>query len=196
MGNHKKVKMSKNDNNKLITFMGAPGCGKSTLATDVHTELKKLGKNSIFITEVATDFIAEFGIPNEPIDQLVIFYKQLSDERMFIGSKDYIVCDSSGMLNYFYFRRLFKMPLRDKDIAIINHMQKEILKSLNQWSHIFYLPVMLDNTNDGIRFQDKEEIKQLDRMIKSWLELENIPHIDLSNIKLKDRTDYILDIIK
>jgi hypothetical protein len=180
---------------KLITFLAAPASGKSTLASSVHTELKKINKNSIFIPEVATDFIAEFGIPNEPIDQLVIFYKQLSDERMFIGSKDYIVCDSSGMLNYFYFRRLFKTPLRNKDIAIINHMQKEILKSLNQWSYIFYLPVMLDNTDDGIRYQNKEEIMLIDRMIKSWLELENIPHIDLSNIKLKDRTDYILDII-
>ena len=181
---------------KLITFLAAPASGKSTLATSVHTELKKLGKNSIFIPEVATDFIAEYGVPNEPIDQLVIFYKQLNKEGMFISSKDYIICDSSGMLNYFYFRRLFKMPLRDKDIAIINHMQKEILKSLNQWSFIFYLPVMLDNTNDGIRYQDKEEIMQIDRMIKSWLELENIPHIDLSHVKLKDRTDYILDLIK
>lgn len=181
---------------KLVTLIGAPSCGKSTLATSVHTELKKMGKNSIFIPEVATDFIAEYGIPNEPIDQLVIFYKQLNKEKMFVGTKDYIICDSSGMLNYFYFRRLFKTPLRNKDIAIINHMQKEILKSINQWSYIFYLPVMLDNTDDGIRYQDKEEIMLIDRMIKSWLELENIPHIDLSHVKLKDRTDYILDIIK
>ena len=180
---------------KLITFLAAPASGKSTLATSVHTELKKMGKNSIFIPEVATDYIAEYGLPNEPIDQLVIFYKQLNDERMFIGSKDFIICDSSGMLNYFYFRRLFKMPLRNKDIAIINHMQKEILKSLNQWTHIFYLPVMLDNTNDGIRFQDKEEIIMIDKMIKSWLELENIPHTDLSNVKLKDRTDFILNML-
>lgn len=176
--------------------MGAPSCGKSTLASSVHTELKKLGKNSIFIPEVATDFIAEFGIPNEPIDQLVIFYKQLSDERMFIGSKDYIICDSSGMLNYFYFRRLFKMPIGNKDIAIINHMQKEILKSLNQWSHVFYLPVIPNDVEDGIRYQNKEEIILIDRMIKSWLELENIPYIDLTNIDRKDRTDFILEIIK
>lgn len=176
--------------------MGAPSCGKSTLATSVHTELKKLNKNSIFIPEVATDFIAEYGVPNEPIDQLVIFYKQLNKEKMFVDSKDYIICDSSGMLNYFYFRRLFKTPLRNKDIAIINHMQKEILKSINQWSYIFYLPVMLDNTDDGIRYQNKEEILQIDKMIKSWLDLENIPHIDLSNIKLEKRTDFILNLIK
>jgi predicted kinase len=33
---------------KLITFIGAPASGKSTLASDVHTELKKIGKNSIY----------------------------------------------------------------------------------------------------------------------------------------------------
>ena len=62
---------------KLITIMGAPGSRKTTIASSVHTELKKTGNNSIFVSEVATDFIAEYGIPNEPIDQLVIFYKHL-----------------------------------------------------------------------------------------------------------------------
>ncbi len=62
---------------RLITFMGAPSSGKSTLASQVHTELKKLGKNSVFVGEAATDFIAECGKPHTPSDQLVIFYKQL-----------------------------------------------------------------------------------------------------------------------
>lgn len=177
-------------------FLAAPCSGKSTLATSVHTELKKLGENSIFIPEVATDFVAEYGIPSEPIDQMVIFYKQLNKEKMFIGTKDYIICDSSSMLNYFYFRRLFKSPLSNKDVAIINHLQKEILKSINQWAYIFYLPVMFNGINDGIRFQDKDEIIKIDKMIKSYLELENIPYIDLSDVKLNDRCKYIIDIVK
>ena len=178
---------------KLISLIGAPASGKSTLATSVQTELKKLGKNSIFISEVATDYIAEYGIPNTPQDQLVIFYKQLNREKMFIGSKDYIICDSSGILNYFYFRGLFGNKLSNKDIAIINHLQKEILKTINQWDHIFYLPPMIDNVEDGIRYQDKKQILSLDRKIKSYLELENINHFDLSEIKLQDRTEYILE---
>ena len=179
---------------KLIQMIGAPASGKSTLATSVHTELKIAGKNSIFIPEVATDYIAEYGIPNEPIDQMVVFYKQLNKERMFIGSKDYIVCDSSSMLNYFYFRKLFKTELKPKDIATINHLQKEILKSLNQWSYIFYLPpLLLDSPKDGIRYHNIDQIKQLDRLIKSYLELENIPHIDLSAISIDRRTDFILN---
>jgi len=89
---------------KLIMIMGPPASGKSTLAAEVHTELKKMGKNSIFVSEVATDFIAEYGIPDSPVEQMVIFYKQLNKEKMFLDSKEYIICDSSSILNYFYFQ--------------------------------------------------------------------------------------------
>lgn len=182
---------------KLISIIGAPSSGKSTLASDLHTELKKLGRNSIYIPEVATDYIAEYGIPNNPIDQLVIFYKQLNKERMFLDSKEYIICDSSSLLNYFYFRGLFDKKISNKDIAVINHLQKEILKSINQWSHIFYIPpTILDDVSDGIRYHDKSQISKIDRWIKSYLELENIEHEDLSDIKQIDRTKFIMDKIK
>lgn len=183
------------EKSKLITIMGAPCSGKSTLASEVHTQLKKLGKNSIYITEAATDYIAEWGIPNSPTDQLVIFYKQLNRERMYVDSKEFIVCDSSGILNYFYFRGLFDEKLSNKDIATINHLQKEILKTINQWDFIFYIPPILENTEDGIRYHNLKEIQKIDRWIKSYLELENIPHIDLSNVDINKRLDYILNII-
>ena len=115
---------------------------------------------------------------------------------MFIGSKEYIICDSSGILNYFYFRKLFNTPLSNKDIAVINHLQKEILKTLNQWSYIFYVPARLDNLDDGIRYHNNpDEIKKIDRWIKSYLEMENIPHIDLSDIPIENRTEYIVKYI-
>jgi nicotinamide riboside kinase len=175
--------------------MGGPGSGKSTLASGVHTKLKIEGYNSIFIGEEATDFIAQYGIPNTPIDQVTIFYKQTNRERMFIGSKEFIVCDSSGILNYFYFRKLFQNPLTNKDIAVINHLQKEILKTLSQWDYIFYVPILEMNSDDGIRYQNREEIRQIDRWIKNYLEIENIPHIDLSNVDIKERQDFVVKMI-
>jgi thymidylate kinase len=178
---------------KLITIIGAPGSGKSTLATSVHSELKKSGMNSIFIQESATEYIAEYGIPNQPIDQLTIFYKQLNKEKMFMGSKEFIICDSSGILNYFYFRGLFNQKLENKDIAAINHLQKEILKTLSQWTHIFYVPPMMDiDTNDGVRYHDVDDIKRLDRWIKTYLEVENIPFTDLSTIGVSERTEVVI----
>jgi len=177
---------------KLITFIGAPASGKSTLASEVHTLFKTGGYNSILIGEEATDFIAQYGIPNTPIDQITIFYKQSNRENMFIGTKDYVVCDSSGILNYFYFRRLFKNPLTDKDIATINHLQKEILKSLSKWDYIFYVPPIPTDPNDGVRYHNEEDIRNLDMWIKSYLEIENIPYIDLSKIDYKKRQDFVV----
>jgi nicotinamide riboside kinase len=179
---------------KLISIMGPPCSGKSTLATEVHTELKKRNLNSILVSEVATEFISEYGIPNSPIDQMTIFYKQLNKEKMFIDTKDYIICDSSSILNYFYFRGLFPSKISNKNIAIINNIQKEILKSINQWDYIFYVqPMEILDVKDGIRFHEKEEISKIDRWIKSYLEIENIDHIDLSNIPLEKRSNKILE---
>lgn len=183
-----------NSRGKLIMIMGAPASGKSTLASELHTELKKMNKNSIFISEVATDFIAEWGIPNSPIDQMVIFYKQLNKEIMFLESKDYVICDSSSILNYFYFRQLFSQKLSKKDIVSINHLQKEILKHINNIDEIFYVPPMNNNDiNDGIRYHNNEEISKIDRWIKSYLELENIKHIDLSEVGINNRIKLIIN---
>jgi len=182
---------------KLIMVMGPPASGKSTLATEVHTNLKKMGLNSIFVSEAATDYIAEYGTPNTPNDQMIIFYKQLNREKMFLESKDYIICDSSSILNYFYFRSLYPYQLSNKDIASINHMQKEILKHINLVDHIFYVPSLDTNTDDGIRFHNSGEIKKLERWIKSYLEIENISHTDLSGVDINNRVDYIIkDITK
>jgi predicted ATPase len=179
---------------KLIQIFGSPASGKSTMASELHTELKKNGKNSVLVSEVCTDFIAEYGLPDEPIDQMVIFYKQLNKEKMFLDSKDYIICDSSSILNYFYFRKLFPEKLSNKDIATINHLQKEILKHINEIDHVFYVPPIKNiDTNDGIRYQHKEEIIKIDRWIKSYLELENIPHIDLSDVPIDKRSDFIIN---
>lgn len=180
---------------KLIGFLGAPCSGKSTLASELHTSLKISNKNSIFISEAATDYIAEFGIPTAPIDQMTIFYKQRQMENMYINTKEYIICDSSSILNYFYFRKSFNGNLTLNNIAAINNIQKEILTSLNSWSFLFYVPPIQTDENDGIRFHDTSDIKQIDKNIKSYLDIENIKYIDLGDIPLDKRVETILKYI-
>lgn len=183
---------------KLIQIMGSPASGKSTLANGIQTELKSSGYNSILVSEAATDYIAENGVPESAIDQMVIFHEQLNREKRFIGNKDIIICDSSSILNYFYFRRTFNNKLSSKDIAAINYIQKEILKQINIIDLVLYVPQIPMDTNidDGIRFHDKEEINKLDSMIKNYLILENINFYDMSNIHIDKRKEKSIEIIK
>ncbi len=74
-------------------------------------------------------------------------------------------------------------------------MQKEILKHINLVDYIFYVPSMNTDTEDGIRFHNTNEIKKLERWIKSYLEIENINHTDLSKIDINDRVDFIIKTI-
>ena len=157
--------MENKTDSKLVCIIGAPSSGKSTLATSVHHSLKVQGKNSIFVGEAATDYIAEWGIPNTPLDQIVIFYQQLG---------------------------------REKDIAVINHVQKEILKTLDQWHRIYYVPPVENfSIKDGIRFHNQEEIGNLDSIIRSYLMMEKIEFVDLSDIDIEDRSSFIIkDLLK
>jgi nicotinamide riboside kinase len=182
------------ESSKLVSICGSPLSGKSTLASSVHHKLKIAKKNSVFVGEAATDYIAESGIPDTPTDQIVIFYKQLGRERMYLDSKEWIICDSSSLLNYFYFRNLFTSRLSLKDISAINHIQKEILKSLNQWYKIYYVPPFFEgDVNDGIRYHNKDQIMRLDGIIKNYLELEKIPYVDLSEIGISERDEYVVN---
>ena len=181
---------------KLIGFLGAPCSGKSTLASELHTRLKTSHKNSIFLSEAATDYIAEFGIPSSPIDQMTIYYQQRKMENMYFGSKEYIVCDSSSILNYFYFRKSFTKPLTKNNIASINNIQKEILLSINDWAYLFYVPpITSKNVEDGIRFHNVDEIKKIDNNILSYLDIENIDYTNLSDISVDKRVEHILNML-
>ena len=94
---------------------------------------------------------------------------------------------------------MFNSKLSLKDIATINHIQKEILKSINQWHKIYYVPPFLDDEDpvDGIRFHDKEDIIKIDVMIRNYLDLENIEYTDLTNIPIDERDQWVInDLLK
>ncbi len=116
---------------------------------------------------------------------------------MFLDSKDFIICDSSTILNYFYFRTLFPINLSKRDIVTINHLQKEVLKTIGYWDNIFYIPPIIENVNvnDGIRFHDASQITKIDRWIKSYLELENIYHVDLSKVDMSNRVNEVVKLL-
>lgn len=180
---------------KAISIVGAPGAGKSTLASQINSVLKTQGKNSIFIEEYVVEYIAEYGIPTSMESQQIIFQEQYRKERTFAESKDYVVCDSASWMSYIYGRQYYDLPLSRQAIASLSHMHKKALESLEYWNIIFYVPMLDDYSLDGVRYHKQDESKKIDRMVKGWLELENIPYIDLSNVELDKRIEVAMQYI-
>lgn len=175
-----------------ISMCGGPCSGKTTLAAQINAYLKLNGRNSVFIEEYAVEFISKYGVPNQLEHQLTIFNKQRSKELMFEGKRDFIISDSASWTSYVYGRKYVKMPLDKKDIASLTYLYEEVQKTLNFWNHIFFVPVMDDYKNDNVRYNSKEESIKLSNQLKTWLEIENIPFIDLSDVKLEDRFNFVI----
>lgn len=174
-----------------ISMIGSPGSGKTTLAAQVNAFLKERGKNSVFIEEYAVEFISKYGIPNKLEHQITIFNKQLSKELMFNGKRNFIVSDSASWTSYVYGRQYVKLPMDQKDIGSLTYLYEEVQKTLNFWDYVFFVPVIEDYKNDNVRYNSKEESIKISNQLKTWLEIENVPFIDLSQIKLEDRLDFV-----
>lgn len=182
---------------KRISIVGGPGSGKSTLASQINSALKSTGQNSIFLEEYVVEFIGKYGPPEKLEHQLVVFDRQRESELRHDGEKDFIVCDSASWVSYIYGRTVMENPLTNKDIATLSFLYEKVLGTINYWDAIFYIPV-LDNfvENDGVRYHNKNESDKLGNQIKTWLEIEKVPYIDLSHLKLEERLPFVLDHIK
>jgi hypothetical protein len=72
-------------------------------------------------------------------------------------------------------------------------MQKEILKNSQHWSYVFFVPPIDTEADDGIRFHKKEDIGTLGRWIKAYLDIENIPYTDLTDVSINERSDFVIE---
>ena len=86
---------------RRINFYGGPGCSKSTTATAIFSELKKLGHNIEYVSEYIKTWAHQGKVPKD-FDQLYIFGKQLYKEARILPHVDYIITDSPVLLNVCY----------------------------------------------------------------------------------------------
>lgn len=89
---------------RKINFYGGPGSGKSTVASQLYTDLKILQYTTELVREAAKDKVY-LGIDLSKSDynmQLIIFASQLERELLVAKHVQYLVSDSPLFLNAYY----------------------------------------------------------------------------------------------
>lgn len=85
----------------VLDFYAGPGAGKSTLATETFSCLKRQGEK----VELVREYVKGWAYRNEPIgrwDGLYLLAKQLRQESTLYGKVDVIVTDSPLLLSAVY----------------------------------------------------------------------------------------------
>jgi hypothetical protein len=134
----------------IINLFGGPCIGKSTMAAELFSNMKKRNYNVELVTEYAKDAVWEERF-NVLTDQLYIMAKQNRRINVLVDKVDYIITDSPILLGAIY--------TEDEDIIKLAIKLHEKHKSIN-----FRLKRKPRYSKIG-RAHNKEEALQIDAKI-------------------------------
>ncbi len=154
----------------VLNFYGGAGIGKSTIAADIFSKLKRMGHK----TELVGEFAKWLWYQNAPdiiSDQLYLFAEQLHRLKTLEHyGVEYAVCDSPLPLNIIY--------NREPDEAFDSYVMHEHAK----FNNIEYLLRRNDEflTIDGRKETDLPHAKKKDQEIRDVLEQNGITYTEIS----------------
>ncbi len=171
---------------KIINIFGGPGCGKSTLASEIFLNLKK--KN--ILVENLPEFCKPFAYTKnnklfeDPSYQTWITFNQKHQEDTLYGKVDYIVQDSPFLLGATYYS--FIEP---DNVTIVKYEEflVELIKKRN------YINILLKRSFDYI-FQEEGRNQNLQSAIDTDNRIKNLLikyDIQFHEFNYNETLDYI-----
>ena len=159
-----------------IAILGGPRCGKTTLIQQLYVDLKIRDINVGVATEYSTDYLRDKGMIESISEQYGIYLGQLHLEKS-LDSHDYAITDYATFVPYIYGRLMLGDKTRTKkEIEILNDLYSLAIRDLPQYDHIFFVPREFGYKKDGVRWQDEEVAKAVDKAILGFLDAENVKY--------------------
>ena len=159
----------------VINLLGGPGAGKSTFATVLFSNLKKMGVSCEYVGEFAKDLVWE-NREETLKDQVYIFGKQYHKIKRVEGKVSFIITDSPLPLSMYYNHILDENNKIDE--LTFNNF---VLSCYNNFDNLnFYLERNFPYDPEG-RVQGEEESILVNGQIKSYLTKQNIPYKIIKN---------------
>jgi len=161
---------------KVINLLGGPCLGKSVLAADIFSELKKANINAEYIPEYAKSLVWEertIALAN----QIYVFAKQVHAQVRVNNKVDMAVTDSPLILNLAYSDH---MPQCYKDL---------VLQTFNEFDNInLVLQREFEYQSEGRTQKDELEAIEKDNLVLDILNKNKIQYqvISPSTFNIKD----------
>lgn len=164
----------------VINLIGGPGSGKSTCASGIFYELKKLGINCELSLEFVKDKVWEESYKVLD-DQLYVFGKQYHKLFRLKDKVDVIITDSPLLISIHYNK------------ISSQHFNNLVVEQYHTFNNLMYFINRSETYQSEGRLQTKEESEMIDRDIKTILETYNI---DYTEISCEDAVKYIVNEVK
>ncbi len=154
----------------VINLAGAPGAGKSTLATEIFSKLKKLGYNCEYVDEYAKHLVYE-GNNVRLQNQLMVFSNQFHAQYVLNDKVDIIITDSPLLFSIFY-----NKLKDDKDIAKLPDklITELVLHAHNSFDNLNYFLVRNHDYQTVGRLQTESEAQKYQEDIKTLYKTLNL----------------------
>lgn len=158
-----------------IGLLGAPGCGKSTLAAYVFAMLKDEGIDGELVTEYIREHINRHKKVPSITFQSVVYERQVEKEKILPKDMDFFVTDSPHILSYVY--ASIYVNYEDKDqVELLGDLYLKFLRYSREAYDLIYV---LDhnhppNMKDGVRYQTEKEMNLIKTGIPTLLDMHQV----------------------
>lgn len=168
-------------NTLIVNFLGGPGCGKSTMAASVFSELKWRGIDAEYTTEYAKDKVWEESMKTLE-NQLYVLGKQ--EHRIFRvnGKLDVVVTDSAVLMSMIYSRQ------ENHKTELFRQL---VVNEFTKYNNMNFFLIRTKYYKETGRYQTFEEAKSIDGQIKNILDGYDISYEIVETNR--DNVNYVVD---
>ena len=164
----------------IINLIGGPGSGKSTCASGIFYQLKKMGVNCELALEFAKDKVWEESYKILD-DQFYIFGKQYHKLFRLCGKVDVVITDSPLIVSMLY----NKMPSV--------YFNDFVIEQFNMFNNLTFFVNRPEHYQTEGRIQTKKESQNLDGILKHLL---NDFNVHFTEVSCEDAVDMIVNTVK
>lgn len=181
-----------------IGLIGAPGCGKSTLAAYVFAMLKDKGIDGELVNEYIREHVNRHKRVPSITFQSVIYERQLEKEKIIPQHLEFMVTDSPHILSYIF--ASIYIDYNDPDqVELLGDLYLKFLReSREAYDLIYVLEHNHPPKDDGVRYQTEREMDLLKKGIPHFLDMHNMPYTVLGgDVSTKKRSKIVVkDVMK